>query len=263
MADYALKLSDVEVARYRIMADRALAAERDHWVAAGAVPGATVADVGCGPGAISVVLAELVGLNGRVIAVERDGEALAAARELAQQSGATNVDFRQAEATATGVEPGSCDLVMMRHVLAHNGGREQDIVDHLATLVRPGGCVYLLDIEGSAARFYPPNPDALDLSDRYHSYQTRRGNDMSIGLRLGELVERAGLELVEHRGWYDVIVVPPGLRPPSWAAREAMRDEGLVTDADIARWQAMFDELDRGERAVQMFMPMFVAVGRR
>ncbi len=34
---------------------------------------------------------------------------------------------------------------MLRHVLAHNGGAEDAIVAHLATLLRPGGCLYLVD----------------------------------------------------------------------------------------------------------------------
>ena len=57
MSDYALKLSETELARYRFMAEMAARMEHDLWTAAGVVEGATVADVGCGPGAVSVVLA--------------------------------------------------------------------------------------------------------------------------------------------------------------------------------------------------------------
>ena len=60
MPDYALKLSEAELARYRLIAEAAPEMERDLWTAAGVVEGAVVADVGCGPGAVSVVLAELV-----------------------------------------------------------------------------------------------------------------------------------------------------------------------------------------------------------
>jgi 2-polyprenyl-3-methyl-5-hydroxy-6-metoxy-1,4-benzoquinol methylase len=53
MPDYALQLSEAEIARYQLMAETAERAERDLWIAAGAAPGARIADVGCGPGAIS------------------------------------------------------------------------------------------------------------------------------------------------------------------------------------------------------------------
>ena len=54
------------------MATQAAHAEVWWLSVAGVVAGATVADIGCGPGAMSVELARLVGPSGRVIAVERD-----------------------------------------------------------------------------------------------------------------------------------------------------------------------------------------------
>ena len=50
MTGYVLALSDAEVARYRMMAQRAAEDEADQWAAAGIAAGAVVADVGCGPG---------------------------------------------------------------------------------------------------------------------------------------------------------------------------------------------------------------------
>lgn len=262
-SDYVLTLSDAEVARYQWMAERAHDGEAAHWAAAGIQPGATVADVGCGPGATSAVLAALVGPGGQVWAVDQDEQAVAAATALAAKLGVDNVRCQVGAANATGLEPASVDVVMMRHVLAHNGGREQAIVDHLASLLKPGGCVYLVDILGPAMRFRSSQETWGDLSERYWEFQTARGNDMSIGLRLGELVTRAGLELVEHRGWYEINPAPPGLRPPAWVAREAMMAAGLVTQDDIDRWSAAFERLDRGEIQVTLFIALFGAIGRR
>jgi len=72
VASYALQLGDEEVPRYRAMAQIAPAAERELWEAAGISRGAVVADVGCGPVALSVLLAEVVGSEGRVWAVDSD-----------------------------------------------------------------------------------------------------------------------------------------------------------------------------------------------
>lgn len=44
---YALSLSDVEVERYRAMAEQARTAEAELWQGAGIGAGASVADVGC------------------------------------------------------------------------------------------------------------------------------------------------------------------------------------------------------------------------
>src|SRR4051812_9721803 len=143
MADYTLAMSDAEVARYRMMAASALRLETAQLRAAGVVAGAGVADGGGGPAAMSGGVGAQVGPTGRIIGIERDEHALATARSLVEHSGVTNVEVRAGTAAETGIEPGSVDMAMMRHVLAHNGGHEQSIVDHLATLPRPGGTVYL------------------------------------------------------------------------------------------------------------------------
>src|SRR5690349_5290953 len=103
MADYTLAVSEAEIARYRLMAQVALAAEARQLELAEIGAGATVADVGCGPAAMSVELAALVGPDGRVIAVEREDEARAAARQVIAESGVGNVDLREGTATGTGI----------------------------------------------------------------------------------------------------------------------------------------------------------------
>jgi hypothetical protein len=152
---------------------------------------------------------------------------------------------------------------MLRHVLAHNGGAEDAIVAHLATLLRPGGCLYLVDSDGTAIRSVPEDADLADLHERYVALHAGRGNDVHAGLWLGERLTRAGLELVAFSGTYTIRPMPPGIRPPSWAARETMLAEGLATDEDVARWARAFDRVDAAPRRPTLFVPTFAAVGRR
>lgn len=262
MTDYGLKLSERELARYRFMAERALRTEGAAWAAAGIVEGATVADVGCGPGAVTCVLAGLVGPGGHVFAVDKDPAAVQAAVDAAERAGVTNVTVRVGDAYDTGLEPASVDVVMVRHVLAHNGGREDAIVGHAATLVRPGGAVHLADIDMSAFRFRP-RVDAIDeLSDRYAAWHAARGNDLSIGLRLDELLAGAGLEVTRYEGGYEIADAPPGVRSPAWAARAALVADGLADEADLARWGAAFEEIERTAAKRTLFASLFWATGR-
>jgi SAM-dependent methyltransferase len=261
--EYALALSDDEVARYQRMAASAHRHEADQWAAAGIVEGATVADVGCGPGAVSTLTARLVAPGGQVWAVDQEPRAVSTAEALAATLGLDNLRCQVGSATATGLEPGAFDVVIMRHVLAHNGGREQEIVDHLASLLKPGGFVYLVDVDAQALRARPPAADLDDLSQRYLSFQAARGNDLSVGLRLGELVTAAGLELVEHRGWYDIGPAPPGRGSPPWAARDAMVEAGFATQDDIDRWEAALSRADEAPEPRTTFLPLFSATGRR
>jgi SAM-dependent methyltransferase len=260
---YALELDEREVERYRLMAEQARADEADLWELAGIGPGARVADVGCGPGAMLPALSAAVGPGGRVHAVDGDPAAVAAAGALVAAAGLANVSVAEGRADRTGLEAGSLDAVMLRHVLAHNGGAEDAIVGHLATLVRPGGCLYLVDTDGTAVRTLPEHADLIDLNERYAAFRAARGDDNRAGLRLADRLARAGLELLEFRGRYFIGQPPPAVRPPPWAAREAMVTAGVATDEDVRRWDRAFQEVAAAPVPPTLFAPFFVAVGRR
>ena len=114
-------------------------------------------------------------------------------------------------------------------------------------------------------RWYPVQEAAVlvALNERYRQFHTGLGNDLSVGLRLGELLVRAGRENVYHQGRYTIVHPRPGMRPPPWAAREQMLAAGAITDSDIATWQAEFERLDRGEARLSMFVPTFTASARK
>jgi len=262
VADYALAMSDAELARYRVMAARAVASEAAEFRLAGIVPGVTVADVGAGPAAMSVEVAQLVGPEGRVIAIEPDERSRATAATVIAAAGATNVELRPGTATETGLDPGSVDVAMMRHVLAHNGGREQAFVDHLASRVRPGGCVYLVDTDLTGARSIDGPPELDDLFDKYSEFHRARRNDPLAGLQLANLLKAAGLEVLAFEGRYSILAAPPGLRPPPWAGRDSMLADGAITQADVDRWSDGFEKSDAQDRRPTIFVPLFIAIGR-
>jgi SAM-dependent methyltransferase len=268
MTTYALRLSADELARYRMMAARARVEEGDLWERAGLVPGARVADVGCGPGALLVTLAEVVGADGHVIGVDADPAAVAAARSVlaeAQIAGPAIAagEVRQGRADATGLPAASIDTVVLRHVLAHNGGAEQRILDHLATLVRPGGHVYLLDVDLSTATGTAAMPAMDELHARYLRWHELQGNDPRVGRRLPELARTAGLAVVESGRWTVGGPKPPGMRGPAWAARHELVGSGLATADDVARWDAAFTALDAAEHRPEYSLDLFAVVCRR
>jgi hypothetical protein len=166
-------------------------------------------------------------------------------------------------AEQTGLDGGAYDAVMLRHVLAHNGTTAQQIVDHVAGLVRAGGGVLLVDVDATAMRMRPDDPVVQELMGRYVAFQEARGGDVRIGLRLDLLIEGAGLELVAYRGLYDIVTVAAGMRGPAWAAREAMLEAGTVTQEELDRWGEHFREREAASVQVTLFVPRFVAVGQR
>lgn len=69
--------------------------------------------------------------------------------------------------------------------------------------------------------------------------------------------------VLDHRGAYDVMPAPTGMRPPAWAAREAVVAAGVATRDDVARWQPALESLDGQEGRPVVFVPFFTATGRR
>jgi len=99
-ASYSLKLSERERMRYRVMAANAADNEAAEWPAAGIAPGARMADVGCGPGAVLRLLAERVGAEGRAIGIDADPSAVFMAQQEVAGLLQARVQVGQADATA-------------------------------------------------------------------------------------------------------------------------------------------------------------------
>ena len=82
-------------------------------------PGMRVLDVGCGPGTITMDLADIVGPEGRVTALERTDDALDLARAEAAARGTTNVDFVVGNVQDLDLADRSFDVVHAHQVLQH------------------------------------------------------------------------------------------------------------------------------------------------
>lgn len=262
--DYTLRFSELERLRYKAMASLALRAEGDLWERAGIVPGAQVVDLGCGPGAVLVRLARLVGSEGRAVGVDQDPDACAAARAWAAEEGLDNVEVSERPATDSGLPLGRWDAVMLRHVLIHNGPRVQEILAHVLALLKPGGHAVLDEADPTGFRFErQPDDDLVDMDDRYWQVLATHGNELDIGPHLAAHAEDNGFEVVERRGRYDWYPMIPGVRPPSWAGRQAILEAGLGTEADVERWDKAFLRLEESGAGGFLIANNFTVLARR
>ncbi|WP_419662075.1 class I SAM-dependent methyltransferase [Desulfosarcina variabilis] len=82
--------------------------------------GATLVDLGCGPGYTTLDLAQIVGSEGNVIAVDRDGErSLPLLRAQAEAVGLFNIETRAANLETFDLQEKSVDGVYGRWVLMY------------------------------------------------------------------------------------------------------------------------------------------------
>lgn len=265
MTDYTLRISETELGRYRMMAAFAAGTEEAWWAEAGIVPGARVLDIGCGPGAVLVELAQRITPGGTITGIDQGEESLAVARQLIAEAGLDNADVRHGNADATGLPDGEADVVNIRHVLAHNSPATiASILAHAFTLLKPGGHLYVVDTDPAGFRFErDPEPELVDLFDRYNAMLLDKGCERLPGPRLGAFAEDAGFEVIARRPRIDAIPLVPGLRPPSWAARETMLAGGYCTQEEIDRWGELFDARDAAGTSTWFFGPMYTVIARR
>ncbi len=257
---YALSLSDGEVTRYRFMASNARASESDLWATAGITAGAKVVDLGCGPGLVALELADVVGSGGRVAAIDREPDAAATAQALIAEAGLSQVQASEGEAWDTGLEAGVWDVVNLRHVLAHNTPDEvAQILAHVRSLLRPDGCVYIAESDLTATRSDPPDPDLTDMLDRYVGYLRSVGRNPAAGPALGSVLAASGFEVIARQAGYFMPPPSTSVRPPAWAAREAMCDAGFADHDDIARWDHALDRATKTRIAAFIAFHLVVA----
>lgn len=109
----------------------------------GLKPGMTVADVGAGFGATTVVLSKWIG-SGRVIATDVGQRQLTAIRDYVKQEGLSNVTVIEGAAAATNLPPECCDAIFMRDVYHHVASVE-DFNKSLLGSLKPGGRLAIID----------------------------------------------------------------------------------------------------------------------
>ncbi len=113
-------------------------------------PGATIADVGCGSGYFTFRLADAVGEEGRVLAVDIDEGALGEVRHQAEEAGIGNVETVVSRPDSTTLSTESVDAAFICDVLHEvpDDGRTPLVAD-VARIIEPGGFLYLIDYRKS------------------------------------------------------------------------------------------------------------------
>ena len=190
-----------------------LVEQAEHWrhrlIADGTelAPGTRLLDVGCGVGAVLVVLGqEFPGV--RLSGVDIEPAQLAFARGLLERSG-VDATLKQADALALPFEDESFDHVWMMWLLEHIRDAPAALREARRVLV-PGGTITAIEVDYSTCRVEPSTPEV-------------------------EALLRAMVRGMAASGWSDA-----GTRLPGWLREAGFRevDEGERTfwwrDADLA-----------------------------
>ncbi|MDE3064863.1 MAG: methyltransferase domain-containing protein, partial [Acidobacteriota bacterium] len=204
-------------------------------------PGASLLDIGCGPGTITADFARLL-VDGAVVGVDRSGDVIDAAR--AQAQGVANLRFEVGDVYHLGFEDGSFDVVHAHQVLQHLADPVRALREMRRVLV-PGGIVAVRDADFGSFAWAPPDPALDRWMALYHRITQRNGAQADAGRWLKAWVRAAGFGSLEvtsstwtyesdaERHWWG------GL----WADRVLESDLGTQALADGLATRAELEEI--------------------
>lgn len=248
--DYVLGTHNEEVDRlglqHRVWRPQVLGAFRR----AGIAPGASVVDVGAGPGFAATDLAEIVGPGGRILALERSRRFLDALEDRARRLCLANIEAREQDVCESGFGTGFADASWCRWLLSFVADPRRTI-GHVAAALKPGGrAIFHEYADYGAWRTLPPDPDL----ERFRALVVRSwcdsGGEPDIGLHLPAWLTEAGLEIVEMRPLVHVVRKGDFLWqwPASFMASGAGRlaELGYVEAEEAARLATTLDRLPEG-----------------
>ena len=219
-------------------------------------PGMRLLDVGCGPGTITMDLAEHLGPTGRVTALERTDAALGLAREEAARRGTSTVDFAVGDVTALDLPDGSFDVVHAHQVLQHVDDPVRALRE-MRRVCRPGGVVAARDSDYDAFVWHPGVPQLDRWLELYVAVARSNHAEPDAGRRLLSWAQAAGFEDVTSGAstWCYASPADRAWWGGMWADRVVASDlarqaveRGLASPADLADiadgWRRWADQPD-------------------
>jgi ubiquinone/menaquinone biosynthesis C-methylase UbiE len=224
-------------------------------------PGMRLLDVGCGPGTITVGLAQRVA-PAEVVAIDVAPAILEDARAIASERGVGNIRFEEANVYALPYEAAAFDVAYAHQVLQHLADPAAAL-EEVRRVLRPGGIVAVRDADYQTMIAWPRYEAIDEWRALYTAVAARNGGDADAGRRIPSWLAAAGFERIEVTTSTWVFRDPDEVRNwgESWAERVTQSDlgkqaiaYGLATPADLDRIAQGWREWSRDPEAFFMFI---------
>jgi SAM-dependent methyltransferase len=161
--------------------------------------------VGCGPGYASIDLAEIVGPDGRVVAIDRSRRFLETLDAASAQRGLDNIEQHELDLDDDDLPRIDADGAWCRWVFAFLA-RPHDLVARIAGVLKPGATFVLHEyFDYSTWRMAPRCPELEDFVDAVMESWRANGGEPDIGLELPQWLDEAGFRIVNLRPIVDIV----------------------------------------------------------
>ena len=192
-------------------------------------------DLGCGGGDVSMMVAQMLGENSHVTAIDFDKEIISLAQKDAIQSGIKNMEFKALNVYDIDFE-NEFDMVYSRFLLSHL----KDPLSVLFKMIRslkPGGRIIVEDVEFSGHFSFPENEAFKSYIQLYKQSAELKDQNPEIGPSLFSLFQLAKVSNIN----FDVIQPCFNKGPGKWMAYITM---DKIKESVINHGLADFEAID-------------------
>ncbi len=207
-------------------------------------PGGKVLDVGCGPGADTIPLAQWVGATGQVVGVDYDAAMVREADQHAREAGVSGwVKHKQADAAFLPFETGTFDACRSERLFQHLLNPAQALSE-MARVTKSGGWIVVLDTDWGAASV---DTSEVDIERRLARVRAERTlHNGYAGRQLYRLFKRQNLLDISIEGYvsYTTSCVIARLMGVEDVVEQEALSAGLVTPEEIDRYHFDLEQAD-------------------
>ncbi|HKS04578.1 MAG TPA: methyltransferase domain-containing protein [Chthoniobacterales bacterium] len=230
----------------------------------GLINGMNCLDLGCGGGHVTMLMARIVGPEGRVTGTDSDAAILALAKQDAEAAKIGNLTFRQLDACAC-VWHEEFDLTYARFLLSHLN-EPQKCLASMVEACAPGGRVVIEDTDFAGSFCFPVSAAYERYKEAYQQLVHRRGGDSNIGPKLARLLGRAGVHEIEINVIQPVHIRGEGKLMAAFTMSrisDALIAEGLATEDEVQKILSGLNEIAADTETLISLPRIFQLSGKR
>ena len=234
---------------FRQLLDRRSAATHASYLLPHLERGLKVLDFGCGPGTISVGLAEKVA-PGELHGIDMEESQIELARAAAAAGGHGNMTFHAGNVYEMPFEDGTFDVAHCHAVLMHIPDTQRALAE-VKRVLRPGGILASREAIVASSYLEPQPPEITRAWGVFAGLVQGNGGHPNFGRELKLCMLEAGFQSVRVSASFDVFSSPEDLAflhgfisdwffSPGVVA--ALTNYGLATPEQIEIWRSLLDE---------------------
>ncbi|MBN4064672.1 methyltransferase domain-containing protein [Dehalococcoides mccartyi] len=148
-------------------------------------------DFGCGPGTISVDLAEHLLPDGSLVGIDSSQSVIEQAQSAASDKKLSNIEFEVNSIYETGYESESFDAAYAHQVLQHLS-EPVKALEEARRVLKPGGICGVREVDWGTSAIWPLDDRISKFFDVYKAVAERNGGDANAGRRVKQWFGEAG-----------------------------------------------------------------------